>query len=68
MTKSLPRDAERRLLDFPHLAAYLSVSLRAANELGRPGGEIPRVTIGHRVLFDRADVDAFIEATKKKAS
>jgi hypothetical protein len=67
MTKTLPKDAERRLLDYAHLAAYLSVSLRQAKTLGGPNGSIPRVEIGHKVLFDREDVDRYIERVKRSA-
>lgn len=62
--RELP-NAERRLLDYAHLAVYLSVSLATAKELGGPNGQIPRVKIGERVLFDRADVDAYIERIKR---
>lgn len=64
MTKPLPRDAERRLLDYPHLAAYLGVSVRTAKQLAADG-EIPKVPIGHRVLFDKVDVDRYIERIKR---
>jgi excisionase family DNA binding protein len=66
MTKPLPRDAERRLLDYAHLAAYLSVSLRSAKQLAADG-QIRKVKIGHRVLFDRDDVDTYIERIKRSA-
>lgn len=66
MTKPLPRNAERRLLDYAHLAAYLSVSLRTAKQLAADG-EIRKVQIGHRVLFDQVDVDAYIERVKRSA-
>lgn len=55
---------ERRLLDYAHLAAYLSISLRGAKQLAADG-EIAKVQIGHRVLFDKADVDAYIERIKR---
>lgn len=61
---ALPRDAERRLLDYAHLAAYLSVSLRTAKQLAADG-HIRKVTLGHRVLFDKVDVDAYIERIKR---
>jgi hypothetical protein len=65
MTKRLPQDAERRLLDYGRGAAYLGVSLRQMKILGGPNGQIPRVEIGHRVLFDKADLDAYIERAKR---
>jgi excisionase family DNA binding protein len=67
MTKPLPRDAERRLLDYAHLAAYLSISIRAAKQLAADGA-IRKVLIGHRVLFDVQDVDAYIERVKRGAA
>lgn len=65
--KKVPADAERRLLDYTRLAGYLGISLRSAKQLAADG-EIRKVQIGHRVLFDRADVDAYIERLKKVAS
>lgn len=65
MTKRLPADAERRLLNYERAAAYLGISQRAMKELGGPDGKIQRVEIGHRVLFDRADLDAYIERMKR---
>lgn len=65
MTKKTPEHSERRLLDYGRSAAYLGISLRSMKELGGPDGKIPRVEIGHRVLFDRGDLDRFIEKTKK---
>lgn len=64
MTRALPRDAERRLLDYAHTAAYLGISLRAAHLLAAEG-HIPKVPIGHRVLFDKVDLDAYIERIKR---
>ena len=67
MTRPLPTGAERRLLDYAHLAAYLSVSLRMAKILGGPNGQIPRTQIGTKILFDREDVDRYIERAKRSA-
>lgn len=64
MTRALPRDAERRLLDYAHMAAYLGVSLRGAHELAKEG-HVRKVQIGHRVLFDKVDLDAYIERIKR---
>jgi excisionase family DNA binding protein len=63
MSRPLPA-TERRLLDYPHLAAYLSVSVRQAKQLAAEG-EFAKVKIGARVLFDKADVDAYIERVKR---
>lgn len=57
--------AERRLLSYSHAAEYLGISLRSMKEIGGKEGQIRQVKIGHRVLFDRADLDAFVEKTKK---
>ena len=61
--KKIPSDAERRLLDYTRLAAYLGISLRSAKQLGADGA-IPKVLIGARVLFDVKDVDSYIERIK----
>ncbi len=63
MSRALPT-IQRRLLDYPGLAAYLSISVRAAKYLAADGA-IQKVLIGHRVLFDVVDVDAYIERTKR---
>lgn len=67
MTRPLPQDGERRLLDYARLATYLGVSLRMAKELGGPNGSIPRTQIGVKVLFDKQDVDRYIERIKRSA-
>lgn len=67
MTKALPKSAERRLLDYAHVAAYLGVSVRSAKQLAADG-EFRKVPIGHRVLFDKQDLDAYIERIKRTAS
>ena len=53
----------RRLLSVKEAAAYLSVSVWTVRGLGW-SGEIPEVKIGRRVLFDREDLDRFIERSK----
>ena len=66
MTRPTPKDAERRLLNFARAAAYLGISLRSMHDLGAAKtGVIPRVEIGHRVLFDKADLDAYVERVKR---
>lgn len=62
--KKTPADAERRLLDYTRSAAYLGISLRGMKQLAADG-EVRKVEIGHRVLFDRSDLDAYIERIKK---
>lgn len=64
--KALPT-AERRLLSYGNAAEYLGISLRSMKELGGANGQIRQVKIGHRVLFDRDDLDSFIEKTKRSA-
>lgn len=63
MTKQIA-PLERRLLNYTALAAYLGISLRQAKELAIKG-ELVKIHIGSRVLFDRADADEFIERAKK---
>lgn len=65
-TRALPQ-VERRLLNYKAAAAYLGISERAMKELGGPGGQILQVKIGHRVLFDKVDLDAYIEQIKRSA-
>lgn len=67
MTAKAPAAAERRLLNYGFAAAYLGISIRAMKDLGGPGGQILQVKIGHRVLFDVRDLDAYIERLKRSA-
>ncbi len=53
----------RRLLSVPEAASYLGVSVWTIRGLGW-NGEIPEVKIGRRKLFDREDLDRFIERSK----
>jgi excisionase family DNA binding protein len=62
MTKALPT-FERRLLPYAGAAAYLGISLRAMKQLAHDG-EIQKVSIGSRVLFDRRDLDVLIDRFK----
>ena len=65
-------DATLRLINECQAASYLGVkprkmwSLGVAGEHGAPDG-IPRVRIGKRVLYDVADLDAFIQRAKRVA-
>lgn len=65
MTKPLPT-FERRLLPYQGAAMYLGISLRAMKQLAADGN-VPKTRIGHRVLFDREDLDRFIDAVKRSA-
>ena len=62
-TKNLPQ-MERRLMSYKEAAGYLGISERGMKQLAGDG-LIRKVQIGSRVLFDRADVDAYIEKIKK---
>ena len=55
----------RRLLSVKEAAVYLGLSPWTIRSLGW-NGEIPEVKIGRRVLYDRQDLDAFIEASKRR--
>lgn len=61
--KTLPSN-ERRLLAYSQSAEYLGISLRTMKDLAA-NGEIRKVQIRGRVLFDRADLDGYIERIKK---
>jgi excisionase family DNA binding protein len=63
-TKPTPKDAERRLLDYTRSAAYLGISIRSMKQLAADG-QIRKVPIGHRVLFDRSDLDLYVERIKR---
>lgn len=67
MSKSAPADAVRRLLPYAYAAAYLGVSLRGMKQLAADG-EVPKVEIGARVLFDRVDLDAYVDRCKRGVS
>ena len=54
----------RRLLSVEDASAYLGISRWTMRGLGW-NGEIPQVKIGRRVLFDRRDLDAFVERSKR---
>lgn len=63
MARALPT-VQRRLLPYQDAAHYLGISLRAMKYLAAEGA-VPKVTIGHRVLFDKEDLDAYIERIKR---
>ncbi len=54
----------RRLLSVKDAAAYLGISQWTMRGLGW-NGEIPEVKIGRRRLFDRRDLDTFVERSKR---
>lgn len=57
---------EPRLLSIKQAAAYLNCTVWATRSLVW-GREVPSLKIGNRILFDRADLDAFIESRKREA-
>lgn len=59
-----PAPIERRLFDYARAAAYLGISLRKMKEIGGPNGVIMRVEIGNKKLFDKVDLDAYVERLK----
>ncbi len=56
---------QQRLLRSKEAAIYLGISERKLWTLGR-GGEIPRVCFGRTVRYDRVDLDAWIEKSKRR--
>ncbi len=61
-------DLERRLLNYTRAAAYIGVSVRTMKEIGGPQGVVAQVKLGHRVLFDKVDLDAYIDRAKKASA
>jgi len=57
---------EPRLLTIKQASVYLSCTVWALRELVWKR-KIPNVRIGQRLLFDRADLDKFVESQKKAA-
>lgn len=53
-------DNDRGSYDYPLAGQYLSIGQRAKWSLGWLRGPIATVTIGRRVLFAKASLDAFI--------
>jgi len=65
--KTNPTPIERRLFPVDDAAYYLGISRRQVYKLVE-AGEIPKVPIGSRSMFDRVDLDAYIERIKTAAS
>ena len=59
------RSRVQRLLSVKEASLYLGISTWTIRSLGW-NGEIPEVKIGRRVLFDREDLDRFIENSKRR--
>ena len=66
MTRPLPTDVERRLLNYDRAAAYLGVSVRTMKQLAADG-QVVKVPLCGRVLFDKSDLDTFIDRVKRTA-
>jgi len=67
LSSAIPSQPEvPRLLTLKAAAAYLSCSLWAIRSLVWDKS-IPAIRVGRRVVIDRADLDAFIEARKAAA-
>jgi excisionase family DNA binding protein len=56
--------AKKRLLSYPDAATYLGISLSYMKQLAKKG-EIPKTEVGSRVLFDRVELDEFVERLKR---
>ena len=58
---------ERRLFDYSAAAIYLGIGKRGVEQLAKDG-ELPKITnITNKVLFDKADLDAFVDRKKAGA-
>lgn len=55
---------ERRMFPRKPAADYLGIGLRSLDQLAADG-EIPKTRIAGRVLYDRVDLDAYIERVKR---
>lgn len=58
--------SEPRLLTVKQAAVYLACSVFAVRSLGW-GGQVPSLKIGRRVLFDRRDLDRYVDLSKAGA-
>lgn len=57
---------ERRMLNKTLASAYLGISIRSLEMLAKDG-KLLKTPINGRVLFDKADLDAYIDAVKRSA-
>lgn len=57
---------ERRMFPRKDAAYYLGVSLRALDQLAADG-EVLKTRIAGRVVYDRVDLDAYVERVKRSA-
>jgi hypothetical protein len=66
MSTPLP-PLERRMFPRKEAAYYLGISLRSLDGLAADG-QVIKTPIAGRTLYDRADLDAYIERQKRSAS
>lgn len=57
---------ERRMFPRKDAAYYLGISLRSLDKLAA-AGEFSKTPIAGRVVYDRVDLDAYIEQVKRSA-
>ena len=57
---------ERRMFPRKAAAHYLGISLRSLDALAADG-QIAKTPIAGRVLYDRTDLDAYVERVKRSA-
>ncbi len=61
------REVEPRLLRIKEAAAYLGATVWFLRSLAW-SRTVPYVVFGKRILFDRADLDRYVESQKKVAA
>jgi excisionase family DNA binding protein len=66
LKKPEPSTGEPRLLTVKQAAAYLACSIFAIRSFGW-SGTIPSLKIGRKVLFDRHDLDRYVDLSKAGA-
>ncbi|MHC4469527.1 MAG: helix-turn-helix domain-containing protein [Planctomycetota bacterium] len=62
-----PNQASDRYLTAPEAAAYMKVSLSWLRKK-TASGELPHSKLGHRVVYDREDLDEYIRRCKVTAA
>jgi len=61
-----PVALERRMFPAKEAAHYLGISVRSLAYLAA-AGQVPKTKLAGRVLYDRADLDAYVERVKRSA-
>lgn len=59
--------AQPRLLTVPQAASYLACTIPAVRQL-QWSRSVPFLKIGKRIVFDRADLDRYVDAQKTLSS